>query len=160
MTVTVRYRMSADSDLDLNADFDVDLVPNLSVAVREMRPHRPSRWAFDLFDTRNGRRFESTFPFVSPEQAVYGGLARLEELNRLVSETSKRLVIVSADDAELVASLRRLFAGRQRVEIVSDRRRQLIPMDRRIPDRRAMPASEEPRSRGWWISPGDSARSA
>ena len=159
MTITVRYN-SPDPDPDLEIDLDRDLVLNLGLAVREMLPHRPNRWAVDLFDNRDGSRFESTFPFDSPEQAAASALTRIEDLQRRAAEAPKRLVIVSPDDAELVASLKRLLAGRQGVQIVLDRRRPLASMDRRLPERRALLVSDIARARGWWIASSDSAKSA
>jgi hypothetical protein len=156
MTVTVRYSSSSDSDSDL--DLDEDLIPKLALTVREMLPQRPNRWAFDLVDTRDGSRFESTYAFESPEQAACSGLARLERLK--ASATKRRLVIVSADDPELLASLKRLFAGTKRVEIVLDRRKGLASMEQRIANRRGASVSEAARDRGWWVAPTNCAQSA
>jgi hypothetical protein len=59
---------------------DPELVVNLVVKVREMIPHRPGRWAWDLRDSRDGSWFESMWEFNSEERARRSGRSRLAEL--------------------------------------------------------------------------------
>jgi hypothetical protein len=59
---------------------DPELVVNLVLKVREMLPHRPGRWAWDLRDSRDGSWFESMWEFDSEERARRSGRSRLAEL--------------------------------------------------------------------------------
>jgi hypothetical protein len=58
---------------------DPELVVNLVLKVREMLPHRPGRWAWDLRDSRDGSWFESMWEFDSEERARRSGRSRLAE---------------------------------------------------------------------------------
>ena len=59
---------------------DPDLVVNLVLKVREILPHRPGRWAWDLRDSRDGSWFESMWEFDSEDRARRSGRSRLAEL--------------------------------------------------------------------------------
>jgi hypothetical protein len=58
---------------------DPELVVNLVLKVREMLPHRPGRWAWDLRDSRDGSWFESMWEFDSEERARRSGRSQLAE---------------------------------------------------------------------------------
>jgi hypothetical protein len=62
-------------------------------------------------------------------------------------------VIVSADDPELSATLKRLLADGQRVEIIPERRKALAPMDQRRTDRRRARVHAAAKAQGWWVVP-------
>lgn len=149
---------------------DPELILSLRLRVREMVPHRPRRWAWDLLDSRDGSWFQSMFEFDSEEQAKRSGRSHLDEWRRslslpkptapLVDGATTGLVIVSADDTELFATLKRLLADGQRVEIIAERRKSPAQLEQRSADRRRAHVNEAARSRGWWIVTRDSAETA
>jgi hypothetical protein len=65
---------------------DPDLVLNLVLKVREMVPHRPGRWAWELRDRRDGSCFESMWEFDSAARAGCCGRSRLGELIQSLSD--------------------------------------------------------------------------
>jgi hypothetical protein len=67
---------------------DPDLVLKLVLKVREMLPHRPGRWAWDLRDSRDGSWFESMWEFDSEDRARRSGHSRLAELHETLPDAT------------------------------------------------------------------------
>jgi hypothetical protein len=114
MTITVCHR-PPDPDPELTPD----LVPHLTLTVRQLLPHRPGRCGWDLFDSRGGEWFEGMFEFYAPEEAERSGRCRLDELRR-AAEAAQRSPCttqgMSVDFGEVYGDLKRLFAEGDRIE--------------------------------------------
>lgn len=137
---------------------DPEFVQSLALSVRQ---NRPGHWAWDLKDSRDGTWFESMLEFESEEQARRSGLSRIAELarsvrgataaSRSVGDKRGHLVIVSRHDDELYAQLKRAHGMTDGIEVIRDRRRAVVKIDRTEIDRRSTDISPDLRARGWSI---------
>ena len=139
---------------------DPDLVLNLTLKVREMLPHRPGRWAWDLTDSRDGSWFESMWEFDSAQHAERSGRSRLAELIQSPLDAKPaaaaattppgQLIIVSPHDPEAYGVLTDL-ATKAGVPVIRDRRKPLVAMPRHGGERRSADVSAKAQARGWWV---------
>ena len=143
-----------------------DDITRLNVQVRRFG----SGWAYDLVDDADNSVYETGWQWPSSTEALRAGLQRLAELARTsrgavapsrtaVRRTRDHLIIVDPQEPTLYRSLKRLFAGDDRTEVMFDRRmeEQRVqssprPFDRRRRERRTDMRRASDRHARWFLA--------